>query len=1016
MLLAIGFEGHTFAQNKKRIQLEVKERKLKKKRGKAAPDFRRTGVFAFRVESKLIKKINQTTKYLMKTAKSLPKRSPQRLQILERVLNLYMENASYTRNSEERTYDKKWRAWDKRGRRGAEPRLKSAKSNRLWQKVIKQSTLLMQEYPKNRNADVVLYNKAIGLQYISREKDAARILSQLVEDFKGSNIVGEAYASLGDYYFDRNDFRNAQNSYQKAIRYKRSKRYLWSVFKLGWCAYNLGKYQAAMRNWKLLVSKAKHGNKKGKHLGEEALRDLVYVFAELRQVEAAIAYYKANGGRKFIGPFLTLLADTLSDQGAYSQAIKAYKRFQKVVPFDPEGPNIQKEIIGLYYVTGRIKNVWAELSKFNARYGTKSAWGRKNRSLAKETKELIKDQIMYYSTLTHQKAIKEGNRRLNIEARTGYLLYLQQFPASKEIAGVKFLIADIEYYLKRFRSAGQYYMDIGKMGKKKAVRYNPVTKKASSIHRVAAVEMVGAFVKDFKTEFDVIKKRTPNFKKPRPISKKAMNYIKACELYIKWYPKDSKRVKSCDTGIANIYYRNGHKKKSIQYLKVVAKKYPRQKEGPNAVKLMIVIAKDNKVELDGIIKDLAKIPSYKKGVIGKFLKDLKVGTEKELITKEKDTLKRAKLYESQARKYPKDPDVDKLWYNAAIDYMKAGAIDKSIKAHNVIVKRFPKTPQAKDSLLTIARLQEKRLEYSAAVASFQQYIRRYPKSKNISAVVSSTCSLQVAIDSPKAANTCISLASSYPDIARNSIETLIRGAARSKQYAKMNKLIQKFYLNRFRLEPNAQILAWKRIYDAQKGSKAATRAAGQMQRIYASSASQVDGEALRAIGKFKFDEVKRLLPRYSKMKLQGGTVDRLAASIQKKAASLLQLENAFQGVLQLKDAYSGIESYVQLGIANEDFADSLDNPPAIKGAKKQDVVKELSAQIKSRRESAKTWYKAAMDVASRFSVYNAAVVKAVDGLARVRGGDYRFYDFVPKADYLGNEVPSNWARKLKEGT
>ena len=108
--------------------------------------------------------------------------------------------------------------------------------------------------------------------------------------------------------------------------------------------------------------------------------------------------------------------------------------------------------------------------------------------------------------------------------------------------------------------------------------------------------------------------------------------------------------------------------------------------------------------------------------IGKKLRALQRGSEKEVIAKEKDTLKRAKAYEKQARKYPNDPDVDTL-HNAAVDYLKAGAIAPALAAYLVIVKKFPKTDQAKDSLIQVALINEKYLVLLKRVISIRCMLR-----------------------------------------------------------------------------------------------------------------------------------------------------------------------------------------------------------------------------------------------------------------------------------------------------
>ena len=180
---------------------------------------------------------------------------------------------------------------------------------------------------KNKKADKITYNKAVALQYLRKDTEAARMYTKLIRDYPNSDIAGDAFASLGDYYFDRNDFRNAQTNYKNATRYKKSKSFLWSQYKLGWCYYNLGSYKRSLAQWKKTVSLARR-RKDGATIKQETLKNMVFAFAELKQVDQAIAYYKANGGRDYIGPFLTLLAQILSDQGEYKKSVQVLKNIK----------------------------------------------------------------------------------------------------------------------------------------------------------------------------------------------------------------------------------------------------------------------------------------------------------------------------------------------------------------------------------------------------------------------------------------------------------------------------------------------------------------------------------------------------------------------------------------------------------------------------------------------------------------------------------------------------------------
>jgi TolA-binding protein len=1004
------------AAEQKRATLQVEERKRAKPdpASKKATGPRRSAVFATQVEKKLIVGIDKTTAYLEKTAKSLPKKSAQRLQILERILNLHMEQATYVRSEEERAFDKRWKQWEASGKKGPEPRLSTNKSMGHWKKVISQSSEILVEYPRSENADQITYNKAVALQYLGKEKDSAKIFTQLIQQYPNSAIAGDAYASLGDFYFDRNDFNNARANFTKALKYKRSKRYLWSMFKLGWCFYNLGDYKGSLGYWKQLVVLARGSTGQDGNLREEALRDMVYAFAELKQIDEAIAYYRANGGTQYIGPFLTLLAQILSDQGAYNQSIAVLKRFQSLVPNDPEGANAQKEIISLYAALGTMPKVWVELEKYALQYGPPSNWAKANdKKLVLETQNEIKDQMLYYSTLTHQNAIKDDNRAGNLEARKGYLLFVKYFPKAREVTGVKYYLADIEYYLKDYKAAGRYYLEIAALGKANAIKYNAKSDKGENIHKECSINMVNAFVKDFEPEFKVLKKEKPDFTKPTAVSVRARNYVKACGKYVEWYPDDKERVKSCDIGVTDVFYHSGQKDMAIKYLKNVAVKYAGQKEGQNAVDSLVPIVKNDRAQLLTTAQFLLKVPEYRNGKVGVELRNIQRGAEKEDIAKEGDTFKRAQKFEAQARKYPTDPDVDKLWYNAAVDYLKAGAVQQAITAYLVIVQKFPDKPQAKESLLQVGQIYEKQLEYDKASEYYTAFARKYPKEKEALPALVSACELQIALNTPKALGNCNALSDKDPSSAQYFTELLIAGAERAKRTDQLVTIIKSQYLQKFKLTPNQQIIAYYRIY--RSGAGEAAQAAGQINQIFASNASSVSGEALRYVGELAYRKAEGAVPNYMKQGLVGGNVANLAKSIENKALGLKKVEQQLSAVTNTKDAYWGVAAIYQLGLANEHFAEILSNPPAIEGASKEDVIKQLTPQIQGLKGEAMKWYKTAQDLVTQFKVYNDWSIRTLAGINRMSGKKMQFDDYVVAPDFLGSELASSMASSLKGG-
>ncbi len=105
----------------------------------------------------------------------------------------------------------------------------------------------------------------------------------------------------------------------------------------------------------------------------------------------------------------------------------------------------------------------------------------------------------------------------------------------------------------------------------------------------------------------------------------------------------------------------------------------------------------------------------------------------------------------------------------------------------------------------------------------------------------------------------------------------------------------------------------------------------------------------------------------------------------------------------------------QMGFANEHYAEALANPPAIQGATKEDVVKELAPQIAERRKAAANWYKLAQDTVTQLRVYNDWSLRVIGGINRLTGKKTQFDDFVVQPDFLGSELASSMAGSVKSG-
>ncbi len=1000
--------------------VKVEKREAGESKKASGPSVSRGEAFIVATEGKLSAEIKKTIAFYERTERTLPPKSSARLQMLERLVNLYLENAVYEANAEFRKYDAAYAAWERAGRKGKSPTVNNNSSKAVWKQVATKSAYVMKQFPNTKNADELMFNQGLALQYLGLDKESARVFSDLIQKYPNSDKSGEAYFQLGDFFFEKHDFRNATNNYKQALRYKTSRGFGWSLFKLGWCSYNLGNYPESLSYWKKTVDVASSSRQRGAdQLKEEGLKDMVFAWVEIKQVEEAITYYRQHGGEKYIGRFLNQLGSALVDAGKFNEAVRVYKRYQQIFPNNPDTPNTQKDIVSLYFDLNKFSEMWKELEAYPRMYGPSSAWMAANKSdqaLADGVQVKIKDTIIYYAKVLHKSGQKDDNDGTYAEALRGYLLFLKFYPNSKEMPEVKFNMADILFAQKKYREAGRLYYEVAALGKDKAIQIIQPGNKVVSLHKDASRYMLDSYGLDFEPEYKVLLKLTPDFSKaPRPLSQRATSYVQACSEYMKSYPDDKKSVKECDIYTTAIYYRTADKEKSRKLLFNIAQKYPNEKIGPEAVEWLIPLYAGDTKSLVQIADSLLKIPAYQKGKLGDKLRDLKRGAEIDEIKKISDVAERAKRYESQAKKHPNAAVAGALMYNAGVDYVKAGMIAAGIGAYASVVKNYPKSEGYQESLLQLAKLSDKRLEFATAASYYLAFAAKFPKEKTSLPAIGRACELQVALGDEKALSTCMTLGKSDPEGAKGFIDRMVREAEYARNYAKMQQLIAQYYL-KFNLTPDERIIAFHRIYNAADGKGAAAQqASGEMLAAYKKAGGKVGAEASRYVGELSFHSANTIMPRFAATKLVGGTVDNLAASIQKKAGAIPMVDKAYNEVLNTKDAYWGVAALYQMGYARELLAYELDNPPAITGASLEDVKKQLAPQVATARSEAKKYYQFAVDSIGKYSVYNEWAGKSVSGLARIQGQKLSFEDVALLPDFVGSEVAAPLVQAVQSG-
>ena len=94
--------------------------------------------------------------------------------------------------------------------------------------------------------DEVYFNLAFILMDLGDKAQALEFYNTLVKGFPNSEFVPDTYLAIGEYWFENNNAFKALGNYKKAATYSDSRVYIFALYKLGWCYYNVGESAKAL--------------------------------------------------------------------------------------------------------------------------------------------------------------------------------------------------------------------------------------------------------------------------------------------------------------------------------------------------------------------------------------------------------------------------------------------------------------------------------------------------------------------------------------------------------------------------------------------------------------------------------------------------------------------------------------------------------------------------------------------------------------------------------------------------
>jgi TolA-binding protein len=864
-----------------------------------------------------------------------------------RLGEIYAERSEYLRDVEMKEWETSFDKWKTGGKKGAEPTLQTKNSKAELMKSTEAFRRLVREFPKHPRTDAALYALAKTLLLLDND-NAVLYFNQIVQQHKTSPLLPDTYLALGEFYFYKHDMEKAKDNYKEAMNFKESRVYPYSVYKLGWAYYNskAGNDQDTQDNinksiaaFKLAIKIAERDkeNPGNFNLRQEAINDLIMVFAETERIDEAMDYFSRLGEKEAFYDMLEKLGSIYDENGEVAKAIDVYSRLLAESPNRPRNPEIHSKLAKLYDTALQVPAVVDTMKKMRSLYvDPNSKWiaaNAANKPLLAESAEKTQKNIHRFAASYHQQGQKLKKKPLFDAAAELYRLYLATFPKADEAYELRFYLADIYFYFEQFEnSADEYY---------KVTQERP---KDGKYLKDGALQSVVAIRKI--DEATTYQKLPPAGQVSQPIAlpRVKQKLVTMIDNYAKLLPNEKEGFPMRFTA-AMTYFEYGHYQNALTRFDQMANEIPDSPQGQSSIKAILAFHAERK-DWDSLVKTGKKYNENAKimatPVKVEIVKAMKVGTFQLAVQQNKDSkfLEAAKTFESFQQQFPKDELADKALYNASLNYYKVAKVDEALAAGNKILKEYPKSEMAADVTLDMAQTSESLADFTTAARLYREYGVNYPKEAKAKNALFNAATLYKGLNNNVEAlqlyKKFIQLYSK-DELAKTARLEIAQLAEKDKNYAEaLNYYNQYATLWPERSEGNLVARSRSaRVLLIQGNQKDALKEIRKLHKDLTAKNAPAAVEARRVAAGALFNDLEGSFRNFQSVRITDAA--RIEKEAGEKQAKLVDLVHRYQEIIELGSGEFTVASLFRMGEMHENFAKMLFDAPAPAGQSQAQV-------------------------------------------------------------------------------
>ncbi|WP_338865954.1 tetratricopeptide repeat protein [Myxococcus stipitatus] len=707
--------------------------------------------------------------------------NPQKAEMLYRLSELYWEKSKYLYQLEmDRFLAAEKRADEAvaRGEKSEAPKQDHRESERFRAETMDIYAAILRGYPNYPQRDEVLFSMGYNLYELGRREEAVARYEELIEEFPRSQFVPDAYIQLGNHYFESNKLIPAKANYEKARDSRVPKIYGYAVYKLSWCDYNTGDYEAGLQKLHEVVDYAAKQSELG-DLRTEALNDLTVFYVQLDQPKQAIAYFRANAPATRQGRLIAKTAAGLVDAGHFDSAILLYRTLIDGDPMGVSAPEYQQAIVRAFEGLRQRQQVRKEMKRMVDLYSPGGEWWSANggkstvlRNAFNVTEEAMRVMVTEY----HQEAQKTRQVETYRLARDIYKQYVDAFASNSNpdfvadsAFNLRFFYAEILWALEEWEAAAAGYDAVVafKIPDRDSAREvsNESYRKSAAFNAILAYDKLvkiergqlaksdlkeGQKVDEKKDKGDVarqkIVKRDAKEREAEPLTRFEEHLVSACDTFVKLFPDTQDEI-DLRYQAAVILYDRAHFVDAAHRFGEIIEKFPEERRSRDAADLTMYVLESRQewLELSTLSrrflenKKLAKPGSEFAARVARVVEGSHYKWVDEVVYKqEKNPKKAAEEFLKFVKEFPKSENADRALTYAMSIAQETGELDRGIAAGERVLAEYPRSPFELKVRYTLAGLYEKIAEYRKAASMAEAFIATYdavsdseaPDSKN----------------------------------------------------------------------------------------------------------------------------------------------------------------------------------------------------------------------------------------------------------------------------------------------